>query len=67
MVAARVGTNVATHAKPMPTLGASRVGTVVATHARLMPTLVAARVGTILALVGQMLDPGRGIDYCKHL
>ena len=49
MVAARVGTNVATHAKLMPTSVASRVGTLVATHARLVPTCVAARVGTDVA------------------
>jgi len=30
--AARVGTDVATHAKPVPTMGASKVGTLVATQ-----------------------------------
>jgi len=60
VVDARVGTDVATHAKLMPTCAASRVGTLVATHARLMPTPAAPKVGTILALGGSNVDTGGG-------
>ena len=44
-----IGTDVATHARLVPTCDAARVGTDVATHARPMPTMGAPKVGTLVA------------------
>ena len=55
-VTPRLGTDLA-YAILMPTLGASGVGTDVATQESCQ----------VLTQVGQMLDPGAGIDMSKHL